>query len=110
MHFFNKLPGHTRTAAGFEWVLLKKIPRIFLCSTAAPSAVMLYLFLSSPAMDRDQQQLVFLCLGLVFTAWFFIGTVAIGCLVVMVMKGPAYVADPYELPHENNQLEQHPHL
>jgi hypothetical protein len=23
----------------------------------------------------------------------------------MIMKGPAYVADPYELPEENNKLE-----
>jgi hypothetical protein len=26
------------------------------------------------------------------------------------MKGPAYVADPYELPKENKKLEQHPNL
>ena len=31
------------------------------------------------------------------TAWTAAFTVAIGCLIVMVMKGPAYVADKYPL-------------
>lgn len=29
------------------------------------------------------------------TAWSAILTVAVGCIVVVVMKGPAYVADGY---------------
>lgn len=110
MNFFNKLPGHVQTPSGFEWVVLKKLPRILLVSTALPCAVMLMLYLSNPSISRDQEQLIFLCLGLLFTAWFFIGTAAIGCVVVVIMKGPAYVADPYELPVENKKLEQHPHL
>ena len=105
MNFFNKLPGHTQTPSGYEWLVLKKIPRIFLICTALPCAVMLALYLSNASINRDQEQVIYLCLGLLFTAWFFIGTVAIGCVVVMIMKGPAYVADPYELPEENDKLE-----
>jgi hypothetical protein len=30
--------------------------------------------------------------------------VAIGCVIVMLMKGPAYVADAYELPHRDQPL------
>ena len=33
----------------------------------------------------------------VLTAWTAAFTVAIGCLIVMIMKGPAYVADRYPL-------------
>jgi hypothetical protein len=29
--------------------------------------------------------------------WTLVLTLAIGCAIVMLMKGPAYVADPYEL-------------
>ena len=105
MNFFNKLPGHIQTPSGYEWLVLKKIPRIFLICTALPCAVMLALYLSNASINRDQEQVIYLCLGLLFTAWFFIGTVAIGCVVVMIMKGPAYVADPYELPEENDKLE-----
>ena len=105
MNFFNKLPGHTQTPSGYEWLVLKKIPRIFLICTALPCAVMLTIYLSNASINRDQEQVMYLCLGLLFTAWFFIGTVAIGCVVVMIMKGPAYVADPYDLPEENDKLE-----
>lgn len=105
MNFFNKLPGHIQTPSGYEWLVLKKIPRIFLICTALPCAVMLAFYLSNASINRDQEQVIYLCLGLLFTAWFFIGTVAIGCVVVMIMKGPAYVADPYELPEENDKLE-----
>jgi hypothetical protein len=105
MNFFNKLPGHIQTPSGYEWLVLKKIPRIFLICTALPSVVMLTLYLGNASINRDQEQVIYLCLGLLFTAWFFIGTVTIGCVVVMIMKGPAYVADPYELPEENNKLE-----
>ena len=33
------------------------------------------------------------------TFWTAVFTVAIGCVVVHVMKGPAYVADPYPVEH-----------
>ena len=36
-------------------------------------------------------------IGLVMTAWTAVLTVAIGCCVVMVMKGPHYVADSYPI-------------
>ena len=36
--------------------------------------------------------------GVVVFHWTLVLTVAIGCIVVMVMKGPAYVADPYPPP------------
>jgi hypothetical protein len=32
-------------------------------------------------------------------------TLAIGCVIVMVMKGPAYVADPYFLDGSNQPLQ-----
>jgi hypothetical protein len=71
MNFFNQLPGHVQTPSGFEWVVLKKIPRILLVSTALPCAIMLLLYFSNPSISRDQEQLLFLCIGLLFEAWFF---------------------------------------
>jgi hypothetical protein len=35
--------------------------------------------------------------GVVLLHWTLIGTLAIGCVIVMLMKGPAYVADAYPL-------------
>lgn len=37
--------------------------------------------------------------------WFFVGVLAIGCVLIMLMKGPGYVADAYELPKEDKKLE-----
>jgi hypothetical protein len=35
--------------------------------------------------------------GLVVLHWTLVLTVAIGCVIVMLMKGPAYVADAYPM-------------
>jgi len=110
MNFFNKLPGFIKTPSGFEWVLFKKIPLIFIIGTAISSTPILYIYFSNSMISPAQQQIIYQCLGVLFSIWFFVGAAAIGCIVVMIMKGPAYVADPYELPKENKKLEQHPNL
>lgn len=108
MNYFNKLPGFIRTPSGFEWVLLKKLPFIFAFSTLLALAPILYLYFSYPTLSPEQLKIVYVWLGVLFSAWFFIGAAAIGCIVVIIMKGPAYVADPYELPKENRSLEKLP--
>ena len=110
MGYFNKLPGFAQSPSGVEWTLLKKIPLIFLISTSIPCAIILKLYFFNDALNAEQLKIIYQCLGLLFSLWFFIGTVAIGCVVVIIMKGPAYVADPYELPVENKSLENHPNL
>ena len=37
-------------------------------------------------------------IGLVVLHWTLVLTLAIGCAIVIVMKGPAFVADPYPPP------------
>lgn len=37
-------------------------------------------------------------IGVVVLHWTLVLTLAIGCFIVRVMKGPAYVADAYPLP------------
>lgn len=108
MDYFNKLPGFIKTPSGFEWTLFRKLPLIFTIATAIPGAVILNIYLSNEKLDALQQQVIYQCFGVLFSVWFFIGAAAIGCIVVIIMKGPAYVADPYELPKENKKLEKHP--
>jgi hypothetical protein len=110
MNFFNKLPGFIKTPSGLEWVLLKKIPRIFAVGSAIPCTVMLSLYFSNDTLNPEQMKTIYQCLGALFSIWFFVGAATIGCIVVIIMKGPAYVADPYELPKENKKLEQYPNL
>ena len=37
--------------------------------------------------------------GVVALHWTLVLTIALGCFLVRVMKGPAYVADAYPLPY-----------
>jgi len=110
MSYFNKLPGFIRTPSGFEWVLLKKLPLAFAIGTAIPGTAITFIYFNNPTLNPEQLKTIFQCLGIIFSIWFFVGAAAIGCVVVMIMKGPAYVADPYELPKENKKLENHPHV
>jgi hypothetical protein len=40
-------------------------------------------------------------IGLVISIWSLVLTVTIGCVIVWLMKGPAYVADGYEVSHSD---------
>lgn len=108
MEYFNKLPGFIKTPSGREWILLKKLPLIFSICAALPTAAILFIYFGNPVLNPEQLKTIYLCLGVLFSISFFVGATAIGCIVVIIMKGPAYVADPYELPKENKKLEQYP--
>ncbi len=43
----------------------------------------------------------FTMIGVVVFFWTMVLTVAVGCLIVKVMKGPTYAADAYPLPAEH---------
>jgi hypothetical protein len=40
-----------------------------------------------------------MAIGVVLLHWALLLTVAIGCVIVMLMKGPAFVADGYAVQH-----------
>lgn len=102
---FNKLPGFTQTPPGLEWVLFRKLPILFLMGSLLVCLPMAYLYFFLQPIDLEKQKTMYMLLGLLFSYWFFVGAAAIGCVVVMIMKGPAYVADAYMLPKENPALE-----
>jgi hypothetical protein len=105
MEYFKKLPGYKNSPSGFEWILFKKIPYIFGIGTLVVAVMIIDLCFFSSLPNSESQKLIFQCLGLIFSFWFFVGTITFGCVIVMLMKGPAYVSDPYELPLENQELE-----
>ena len=107
--WFNKLPGFHRAAPGLEWKLWKKLPLIFAVGTVLPMllAAVAYLTLpdttatgitaASAADERNFMQFFYMLVGVVVLHWTLVLTLAIGCFIVMLMKGPAYVADGYHL-------------
>jgi len=105
MGWLNKLPNSVRSASGLEWKLWRKLPLIFLVGTAIPlaAAVALHLFTDqdSLAQSRWLQIMDYVVAGVVIFHWTAVATIAIGCIVVMVMKGPGYVADAMEVSHSD---------
>lgn len=100
MNAFQRLPGHPRSPPGLEWWLWKRLPAVLAWGTALPLGLALLLWWRMPADtaavgDAGSMLHLYQLLGLVVLHWTLVGTVAIGCLIVRVMKGPAYVADAY---------------
>lgn len=102
MYWFNKLPGHRKTPAGQERVLLRRLPGILVLGTLA---LVLLAALARLLPWSGSETEIAAKLGLVdiyaislgVLHWTVVLTLAIGAFIIMVMKGPAYVADGYEL-------------
>jgi hypothetical protein len=106
MSWLNKLPNSIRSASGLEWTLWRKLPLILLVGTALPLAAAVALHLGNdPLIAADVrwlQTMDYVVAGVVIFHWTAVFTLAIGCVVVMLMKGPGYVADdPMELSHSD---------
>jgi hypothetical protein len=82
--------------------ILRKLPLALLLGTFLPIAISItnrvFPPASSPAeIEKYVTMVDILSIAFVLTIWSAAMTVAIGCFLVVVMKGPAYVADAYEL-------------
>lgn len=101
MNWLTKLPNTQRSASGLEWTLWRKLPLILAVGTLLPLLLALALHLASDPTDathaRWLQTMDYLVLGVLVCHWTGVLTTAIGCVVVMLMKGPGYVADAMEL-------------
>ncbi len=106
MNGLRKLPGYQRTPAGFEWRLLRQMPSVCLAATALPALMALaarWVLVADTAAElaRKIQLFDFMMIGLALFIWTLVLTVTIGCVIVWLMKGPAYVADGFEVSHSD---------
>jgi len=105
MNWLNKLPNSVRNASGLEWALWRKLPLIFLVGTLLPLAALGAMHWwqedPTPVQERWLQMADYIVFGLVLLHWTLVATVAIGCVVVMLMKGPGYVADGLPVSHSD---------
>jgi len=98
MNLFNRLPGFPRTPAGKERDVLRLLPRTFLLGTlliAIPS--LLARLIVSPDDARIITTTDIYVISLIILHWTVLFTAGIAAFIVMMMKGPAYVADAYPL-------------
>jgi hypothetical protein len=99
---FTKLPDFQKAPAGLERKILRLLPKVLLVGTtviALPSLIVRVWSVSdAPYLVAKLIKTVDIyTFSLLATFWTALFTFAIGALTVMVMKGPAYVADAYPL-------------
>lgn len=100
MNLLRKLPGSRRSPPGLEWSVLRRLPMIFVAGTVVLIVAALASTLA-PGGDAAAAKLattvqIALASALVLH-WTVVFTVALACVIVVIAKGPAYVADAYEL-------------
>lgn len=100
---FKKLPGYRKAPAGLERKILRLIPRAFVLGTILvllPSAIARLWTINDAAWVASKfiSTVDIYAIGLLAVLWTGLFTVGVGAFTVMVMKGPAYVADAYPLP------------
>lgn len=103
MHLFTRLRNSRRYPPGLEWQILKKLPAIFLLGTALLLAA--YVLSSSYVFEADSKRALiaqYSLLGALLFHWLSVIFAGILCLIVWIMKGPAYVRDPYYLPEQRD--------
>ena len=104
MKFLNRLHGR-RAPPGPEWEILKKLPRITLAGLLIPMALAVLVRVLPVQQGLDAAKHVksvdIFAIATVITFLTAVLTVAIGCIIVYIMKGPAYVADAYPLQHSD---------
>ncbi|MGB5334810.1 MAG: hypothetical protein WBN07_04265 [Woeseiaceae bacterium] len=94
---------------GLERAILRRLPKALLIGTAIPLCLSLLVRILPAADDMDPSKAVLsvdiFAFATTLTFWTAILTVAIGCVVVVIMKGPAYVADAYPVAHSSRPKE-----
>lgn len=104
MELFNKLPGFTPSPPGLERIVLRLLPPTMLWGTLLLALALLVLRLigaESPQAPLGMGEIY--VLGLMPFYWSVLLVVALAAFIVMVMKGPAYVADAYPLPDADDE-------
>jgi hypothetical protein len=110
-NLLRKLPDSRREPPGLEWRIWKKLPVLLIAGTVIPLIAYGLAHLFPPADVQPVQKHLglvgILVTATIITVWTAVFTVAIGCFVVRIMKGPAYVADAYPLIDSEEPREKH---
>jgi hypothetical protein len=109
MNLFNRLPGFERAPAGLEWALIRRLPLIASAGTAIPLLCLLAVRLAAARASSDEAAKLAMTFEIALASvailyWTIVFTVVLGCLIVVIAKGPAYVADAYPLPDADAPL------
>jgi len=88
---------------GLERAILRLLPKALLIGTMIPLSLSVLVRVLPPAIGTRPAKAILrvdiFSFATALTFWLAVLTVAIGCVVVAVMKGPGYVADAYPVAH-----------
>lgn len=103
MAWLVKHPHSVRSPAGLEWAVWRKLPLITAVGTVLPLLLLGASRWLSPDVaegfrDPASLRFEFVLIGVVLLHWTLVLTAAIGCAIVILMKGPTYTADSYPMP------------
>jgi hypothetical protein len=94
------VPGCERAPIGVEWTVLHHLPVITLAGTGLPivGALGAALFLGGdPASAKVAATIRIVLASVLVLHWTVVFTVALLCVIVLIAKGSAYVANAYPL-------------
>ena len=90
---------------GLEWQILRKLPGVTLVGLMLPVALAVLVRILPPEpgvnLAKHIKSVDIFAIASAITFFTAVFTVAIGCIIVYIMKGPAYVADAYPLQHSD---------
>lgn len=109
MNWLNPLKGSLRSASGLEWKIWRRLPIMALVGALLSALLWLaFHWILDPQISAVQSRWLlkagYMAVGALIFYWMMLLTLAIACAIVMVMKGPAYVADAYPLSHRDQPL------
>ena len=101
-NYFNKLPGFVVSPPGAERRVLRALPKVLVLGSlllGLPALAMRGMLIISPEWETATllATVDIYSISLIILHWTVVLTLAIAAFIVLVMKGPAYVADPYPL-------------
>lgn len=99
---FNRLPGFQQTPAGQERGVLRRLPKVLMLGTlllCLPSLAVRLWWAGAPPYEVASTitTVDIYAISVLVLHWTVVFTVGLGAVIVLVMKGPAYVADPYPM-------------
>lgn len=104
MNWFKRLHDR-RVPPGLEVKILRKLPRVALFGSMIPVglAVMVRVLPTESGVDAAKfvKTVDIFAIACAITFFTAVLTIAIGAVVVYIMKGPAYVADAYPVSHSD---------
>jgi len=96
MNYLKRLPPIRRESPGLEWAVLRYAPKLMVYGTSAFVIPLVFLQYGINLSGSFKLWEFYLTAGLFFF-WTVLFTAAICAFIVYLMKGPAFVADPYYL-------------